>query len=473
MWLAFAACYTHTIMNTENPDYLNSSFLDIHLDCKSKNFEKALDTLYSDHFTDAGQRRVVKCQLRVLLLNFIECLKVTPEGFVHYSRNNNYWANETRRMGNPWRISAKLAEVCDILEKAGLAEQKKGSIEPFRLQTRIRPLPEFIQRYIKPYNLLETPVVYHDAFPLVRIKKHSPYYKKGRNATVRKARSRKAKGLESKLRRYNALLEKTNITLDMHEAFPERKKRMYRIFADDKLTIHGRFYGGWWQHDIKSDQRKYILINGNRTVECDYKAQHPHMIYAILQDTHMSEFMLPDKNDPYVLPKEDGSGNYPRGLVKDAFLCCMNAKGREATYRALTGQYKETLDDPYTHETKKAEARNKLALIGNRDDFKSFIGTLSTTHSAISGQFYGDWWKVLLYLDSQICEYVLDTMTRKGIPALSIHDSFIVEEQHEDTLKAVMENAYTATGHPKALPPIKTIRREDNNKKQPKRELST
>ena len=33
-------------------------------------------------------------------------------------------------------------------------------------------------------------------------------------------------------------------------------------------------------------------------------------------------------------------------------------------------------------------------------------------------------------------------MTAQGIPLLSIHDSFIVEEQHEDLLNQIMVEAY-------------------------------
>lgn len=448
-------------MDIDFKDYLNSSFIDIFLDCDTPQFNTALDTLYNDHFKGKGQRRTIRNQLRVLLMNFIECLKTSPDGFINYSRNNNYWHEKTLRIGNPWKVSAKLAEVCDILEQAQLVTQRIGSLEP-NLQTRVRPLPSFISKYVTPHDLLDTPMSYHKDFPLVRIKIHNQYREKGKGAVVRKADSRKAKGIHNRIARYNKLLDKTTITLDKDDVtYTPYRKRMYRIFGDDKLTINGRFHGGFWQ-EIRSTMRPYILINGNRTVECDYKAQHPHMLYAVAQDAHMSEYSLYDKQDPYLIPKQDGNGTYPRGLVKDAFLCCMNAKSREAMYLALINSYKNIMKDEDKFIGKRKEAKAKYDLIRDRKGFKIFMEDLCNNHIPIAGHFYGSWWIKFFYFDSEVCDYVLDTMTRKGIPVLSVHDSFIVEEQHEHTLKDAMREAYKHINLPKALPPITTKRRDDS-----------
>lgn len=51
-----------------------------------------------------------------------------------------------------------------------------------------------------------------------------------------------------------------------------------------------------------------------------------------------------------------------------------------------------------------------------------------------------------------IAEYILNKLTE--IVALCIHDSFIVQKEHETTLREVMQEAYYETGMALSLPTI-------------------
>ncbi len=58
-----------------------------------------------------------------------------------------------------------------------------------------------------------------------------------------------------------------------------------------------------------------------------------------------------------------------------------------------------------------------------------------------------------------ICAYVIEDMTLQGIPVLTIHDSFIVEDRHEQALLQAMTDAYARLKASRALttdalPPI-------------------
>ena len=53
-----------------------------------------------------------------------------------------------------------------------------------------------------------------------------------------------------------------------------------RIFSNGRFDQGGRFYRAWW-HNVPSEYRKYITINGKRTCEYDYSQLNPHMAYYL------------------------------------------------------------------------------------------------------------------------------------------------------------------------------------------------
>ena len=69
--------------------------------------------------------------------------------------------------------------------------------------------------------------------------------------------------------------------------------------------------------------------------------------------------------------------------------------------------------------------------------------------------------------DSKVAAFILKKLTNLNIPVLSIHDSFIVQRSHLETLKQVMEEAYDYLSIPWAKPPITEkyalITRNENN----------
>ncbi|MFZ9080527.1 MAG: hypothetical protein ACO23H_18485 [Alphaproteobacteria bacterium] len=56
------------------------------------------------------------------------------------------------------------------------------------------------------------------------------------------------------------------------------QRSLYRVFNDPTLKTGGRFYGGWWQNIPKS-LRRYLVIDGKRTIELDYANHHPTILY--------------------------------------------------------------------------------------------------------------------------------------------------------------------------------------------------
>ena len=55
----------------------------------------------------------------------------------------------------------------------------------------------------------------------------------------------------------------------------------------------------------------------------------------------------------------------------------------------------------------------------------------------------------LMKTDSEIANHVITAMTRKGIPVLCVHDSFIIDYEHSQQLKTVMRSvSQYVVGHP-------------------------
>jgi hypothetical protein len=49
-----------------------------------------------------------------------------------------------------------------------------------------------------------------------------------------------------------------------------------------------------------------------------------------------------------------------------------------------------------------------------------------------------------MHIDARMAENVLTSLLKKGVPALPIHDSFVVANRHESRLSEAMEMAFHA-----------------------------
>jgi hypothetical protein len=63
------------------------------------------------------------------------------------------------------------------------------------------------------------------------------------------------------------------------------RRTLYRVFNNSSFKQGGRFYGAWWQ-SVPREYRGLIRINGKPTVELDYRAIHPRILYALARPIH-------------------------------------------------------------------------------------------------------------------------------------------------------------------------------------------
>jgi len=195
--------------------------------------------------------------------------------------------------------------------------------------------------------------------------------------------------------------------------FEIKVKDMHRVFnrGSKDFDKGGRFYGPYYQ-GMPSKFRKHIYIDGKKTVEWDYSGLHIRMLYHQLG--------LEFNEDPYAIG--DGS---QRNEYKLVFLISINADKR-GSHIAV----RDALEDAGFDAAQDLTHIRKMM-----DDFKA-------RHAPIQEFLFSGAGIDLQNADSRIMEKIMMKLHAKGIAALPIHDSAIVEEEHSARLQKIMVQVY-------------------------------
>ena len=160
--------------------------------------------------------------------------------------------------------------------------------------------------------------------------------------------------------------EGKSASLCMQEVF------IRRSFCRGSLELGGRFYGGWWQ-SIPSKLRRRILINGYRTVECDYSG----LVFALL---YAREGLVLG-TDPYDLGSVTDT-DHKRKLVKKFMIASLNDEA---------GKYR----------------LSKLQLSQLGLSHSRLVKLVTLKHAGIKDYFASGIGLQMQYLDSQLAERVM------------------------------------------------------------------
>ena len=167
------------------------------------------------------------------------------------------------------------------------------------------------------------------------------------------------------------------------------RQTIRRIFNSTSFDTGGRFYGGWWQN-IPSAYRGLITIDGKRTAEFDYGRLHPTMLYAqeglaLLEDAY-----------------DIGIGTEHRDVIKQLFNAMV--------------QMEKPQDRPPRDV--------KFSQTGKT--WKQLRDLILEKHEPIRNKFFCDMGNTLQFKDSQIAEKVMLYFSKRDVPVLPVHDSFII-----------------------------------------------
>jgi hypothetical protein len=376
-----------------------------------------------------GNERRMRQHLRVVLLDLYASFLSDPMRFVAYSRNRNQYVRPERY--NRLKIAYRpLMRVIDGLIELGYIENHGGFLDRttgIGRQSRMKATQKLIHVMrlcfgVTPQIISEIP---DQELVILRDSEGKEQDYADTAETVR---------MRSFLRNYNEVLSRAEIGLTCGPT-PTRKvgctsfslsdRIVRRVFNNGSFEQGGRFYGGWWQA-TPSAARTRITINGNPTVECDYSAQHIHILYGLEGINYFERFDVGD--DSYALPGYEG---VDRHILKLVLLISLNVSSRESALKAIRKDLRQNHPD---------------VSLGDLD-VGGIINAFAEKHDLIIRYLFGRMGPRIQRIDSSIAERVMAPFVHEGNCILCIHDSFIVEQRYAECLTQRMENAFLEEGN--------------------------
>jgi hypothetical protein len=392
--------------------------------------------------TPAGKKgrpttRIKRDNMKVLLLDLYVCWREDPTKYLGISSNRNHWSKGRYRAIH---LSKSILNVLDWLVAEGLVDKRDHfhSVNRSLSRTARYRASERLQSVFKAALFGLDDIGTHDNGECIVLKQVEI-----RNAeTAEESKSidyedtPETVAMRERLKAYNKLLQQSHI--DIHflakplirrennkgprkgrsntVAVGQHNKFVRRIFSRGSWNMHGRFYGGWWQQ-IGSELRRHIFINGNPTIEVDFKSMHVALLNAQLGAKVIYD---PYEVDVSLFPELDRQ--VVRSWNKKLVLTAINAKDRTSTYSAFRSDAKKGSPEKLLKNPQLAQLLD------------AFI--LKNPH--LSEYLCSDQGIKLMHKDSQIASDIMNTLTDKGIPVLTVHDSFIVQRHHFSELRIAM-----------------------------------
>jgi hypothetical protein len=449
----------------------NSTVLRKYKSSKYPQLPSLIDFLYDEMIEHYGLNPTrpsiidnLKYHIEFFIVNLFATFLKDPTRVISYPQNRNVYSDKKSKFKKHFKLSYRYSAekgstgkgVIPFLEKQNYIEtfpfQHDRKNPDNSYQSRMRATTKLIDLIESQYEVseemleLDTSTDELIVMKGVRLKgKRVTIYRNGKKLRIKKRGKRKIcktpntrpfREMRKNLELINKVMEEAEITLDItddelmelnerlksdrnryKQAIDFSRKRLHRVFLDRLPDRGGRFYGAWYQN-VPKEYRNRILINEIPTVELDYSALHPNLLYAIKK-------VSPSGEDLYEL---DGYSDDIRKFLKGFFLRIINAKSREGAKGSireaafLKGEVKVPDD------------------LGNLEDKKldPLIDKFAEKHKPIAGYFFSGYGNYLQWVDSQIAEFVLAHFTKMGQPCLPMHDSFIVDcRLTEELLKAM------------------------------------
>ena len=350
-----------------------------------------------------SRRKENYLNLEILIANLLRKRAVRP---LRVSLNTRDW--KRTRYNKAGESTIKLIHK---LHKEGLIELMKGYITKKQSrQARIWPTEKLLEYFPK----LPNGVIY-DPVEVVQLRDN-----KGRLKDYKEtAQTRRIRAI---LTRANKVNNAANIVYKPYREYVLHPS-LIAIFKR-KFTLYGRLHTKGHRHyqGLSSDERKEILINGEKIVELDFSGLHPHLLYA------MEEKQL--NGDPYNII--DDGPPVARTFFKHILLCMLNAKDEKSAEQAANYWL-------YKHHYE----RNILNNWGIRSA-RPLMTKFREAHKHIERHFCNgkDTGLKIMNLDARIALDIVDHFAKQNIPILAIHDSFIVQRKYKEELRQVMESTY-------------------------------
>ena len=454
-------------------DWDNSRPLDVHSWSDYPEVNSFIDEIYSQYFSDIiGNTRIAKKHIKKVLIDLYVAWVTDPNLNISVNMRKETYSNGIavdQGRYNVLNIKASTIKVIHRLIEVDLIGFKKGiqAQEGFErgFISRIWSTPKLIKMFEKVrFGIFD--IGYNDSRLVLILNKT---IKKKINGKTKRTTElidydpdklpRKVKEMEQVIKNYNALLERTFIDKADAETYrvliPATKKRKnknkevfvdvthhskftHRVFNNGNWKQGGRFYGGFWQR-MGSELREKILIDNHRTIEVDWSALHPILAYGKMGLEYEDKY-------PYDIPVafvDELRINEPdvsKTIVKLLMLMALNASDEDSLFQAFRGEFYKT---PEWQIIKNMSSGFKIT----NEKLKIVLEDIKEKHSPIAEMFNTKAALDLMYLDSQIVEYVIKKFTERDEPVLQVFDSFIVRQSEvKNLIDTMYDGFYEVTG---------------------------
>ena len=251
-----------------------------------------------------------------------------------------------------------------------------------------------------------------------------------------------SKWLSEEIKQYDQLLSNSRIVLLNDDGSEDREFKKFTVqrkfirhnFKDKntEFTFGGRMPGPWT--NLSSELRKNITINGQPTIELDRKASHLNAMYQVITDAP-----YPYDDDPYHIVVDGYS--VPRHIAKNFSSFMQGSKSPRGAAQSVINHYRYDalkVKNPKDKDIKKYE---------EYIEFKKKVKPLDIAQAILNKhpkiakyynnkKVYGD---LISCWESDIVFEVVMELTKRGIPCLTIYDSFIVPLEYEDLVDSMKD----------------------------------
>jgi hypothetical protein len=224
----------------------------------------------------------------------------------------------------------------------------------------------------------------------------------------------------------NGEVEKEYKNLSISRAFIKHKHHP----INGEFLFGGRMAPPWV--NLSKEARKRIIINGERTVEIDRPASHINAMYEVITGKPYQH------GYPYDL-SVDGRA-VPKHIVKHLSAFMQGSSSARGTAIRVGKYYKREASKPGASAQ---DIDNHLEWLNFKKGVNSSVIIYMFLHkhslvrdSYLRGKQYGD--KIQCWESDIVFEVVIE-LVKRGIPVLTVYDSFIVQQSSLSVLEELME----------------------------------
>lgn len=338
------------------------------------------------------------------------------------------------KRGNPLGIGiTAFIKVLDALFKYGFIEQKIGS----KLQNRKTEIKatEGLLIWFKSSKWADDDIdIYKAQGITLRINGSDKEY-------VEFDDTKFSSWLDLELKQYNNLLNNSDICVPNKDRvlIQEKKITTSRGFIKHKqhpkggeLLFGGKQVGPWV--NAPSIDRERITINGEPTKEVDREASHINAMYEVVTGKPYPE----EYGDPYDIVVDERQ--VPRHIAKNLLSFSQYAYSDIGVSQRVGRSYKDKAGKKDAKQ-KDIDNLNEWVKFTKKTSGVKIHKALMSKHHLVKdyylrGKQYGD---MIIGWEADLVFEVVIELTKRGIPCLTVYDSFIVQSKYKKLVKDLVK----------------------------------